>query len=63
VRACCVPAFTDFLTGWHNRPYLQQRLKENWLAAQRRGGRIACLMIDIDKFKGINDGYGTWPAG
>jgi len=49
---------TDFLTGWHNRRYLQQRLKEELARAQRRGGVIACLMIDIDRFKSINDGYG-----
>src|SRR5277367_386317 len=49
---------TDFLTGWHNRRYLQQRLKEELARAQRRAGSISCLMIDIDKFKGINDGYG-----
>ncbi|MDP9084828.1 MAG: sensor domain-containing diguanylate cyclase [Pseudomonadota bacterium] len=49
---------TDYLTGWHNRRYLQQRLKEELARAQRRGGSIACLMIDIDRFKNINDGYG-----
>jgi len=49
---------TDYLTGWHNRRYLQQRLKEELARAQRRGGTIACLMIDIDNFKSINDGYG-----
>jgi two-component system, cell cycle response regulator len=49
---------TDFLTGWHNRRYLQQRLKEELARAQRRSGSIACLMIDIDRFKSINDGYG-----
>src|SRR5579862_1213638 len=49
---------TDFLTGWHNRRYLQQRLKEELARAQRRAGTISCLMIDIDKFKGVNDGYG-----
>jgi diguanylate cyclase (GGDEF)-like protein len=49
---------TDFLTGWANRRYLQQRLKEELARAQRRGGSIACLMIDIDRFKSINDGYG-----
>jgi diguanylate cyclase (GGDEF)-like protein len=49
---------TDFLTGWHNRRYLQQRLKEELSRAQRRAGSIACLMIDIDRFKSINDGYG-----
>jgi diguanylate cyclase (GGDEF)-like protein len=49
---------TDFLTGWHNRRYLQQRLKEELARAQRGNGSIACLMIDIDRFKSINDGYG-----
>ena len=49
---------TDFLTGWHNRRYLQQRLKEELARAQRRAGCIACLMIDIDRFKSVNDGYG-----
>ncbi len=49
---------TDFLTGWHNRRYLQQRLKEELARAQRRSASIACLMIDVDQFKGINDGYG-----
>ena len=49
---------TDFLTGWHNRRYLQQRLKEELARAQRHVGTIACLMIDIDHFKTINDSYG-----
>src|ERR1700688_3393897 len=49
---------TDFLTGWHNRRYLQQRLKEELARAQRRGGAMSCLMIDVDRFKSINDGYG-----
>ena len=49
---------TDFLTGWHNRRYLQQRLKEELPRAQRTGAPIACLMIDLDRFKSINDGYG-----
>src|ERR1700684_2801246 len=48
----------DFLTGWNNRRYLQQRLQEEVSRAQRRAGSIACLMIDIDRFKGVNDGYG-----
>jgi diguanylate cyclase (GGDEF)-like protein len=37
---------------------LQQRLKEELARTQRRAGSIACLMMDIDHFKGINDGYG-----
>jgi two-component system cell cycle response regulator len=49
---------TDFLTGWHNRRYLQQRLKEELSRAQRRGSTIGCLMMDIDRFKSINDSYG-----
>ena len=49
---------TDFLTGWHNRRYLQQRLKEELARARRHAGTMSCLMIDIDRFKSVNDGYG-----
>src|SRR5260221_11246051 len=49
---------TDLLTGWHNRRYLQERLKEDLARAQPLRGTIACLMIAIDRFKSINDGYG-----
>lgn len=50
--------FTDVLTGWHNRRYLQVRLSEELARAQRDQHRIACLMLDIDFFKQVNDQYG-----
>jgi len=49
---------TDFLTGFHNRRYLQARLREELARAQRTAQPIACLMIDIDHFKRINDEFG-----
>jgi two-component system cell cycle response regulator len=49
---------TDFLTGFHNRRYLQSRLREELARAQRAGQTVACLMIDVDHFKRINDQYG-----
>ena len=53
---------TDFLTGFHNRRYLNARLREELARAQRARHSIACLMIDVDHFKRINDQYGH-PAG
>jgi two-component system, cell cycle response regulator len=50
--------FTDFLTGFHNRRYLQARLREELARAQRGRLPLACLMIDVDHFKRINDQYG-----
>ena len=50
--------FTDFLTGFHNRRYLHARLREELARAQRARLSIACLMIDVDHFKRINDQYG-----
>src|SRR6202045_946851 len=50
--------FTDFLTGFHNRRYLHARLREELARAQRVRQSIACLMIDLDHFKRINDQYG-----
>nr|PZN77427.1 MAG: sensor domain-containing diguanylate cyclase [Pseudomonadota bacterium] len=49
---------TDFLTGFHNRRYLNARLREELARAQRSGQPVACLMIDVDHFKRINDQYG-----
>ena len=49
---------TDFLTGFHNRRYLHARLREELARAQRAKQPLACLMIDVDHFKRINDQYG-----
>lgn len=50
--------FTDALTGWYNRRYLQVRMEEELARARRDGSNVVCLMIDIDHFKRINDSYG-----
>jgi diguanylate cyclase (GGDEF)-like protein len=50
--------FTDVLTGWHNRRYLQVRLHEELARARRDREHLVCLMLDIDHFKRINDTYG-----
>jgi two-component system, cell cycle response regulator len=49
---------TDFLTGFHNRRYLQSRLREELARTQRAHQFLCCLMIDVDYFKRINDQYG-----
>jgi two-component system, cell cycle response regulator len=49
---------TDFLTGWHNRRYLNARLKEELSLTQRQGTNLVCFVIDLDHFKRINDQYG-----
>jgi diguanylate cyclase (GGDEF)-like protein len=50
--------FTDVLTGWNNRRYLQVRLLEELARARRDGASLVCLMLDIDHFKDVNDTYG-----
>lgn len=49
---------TDYLTGWRNRRYLNARLKEELARAQRQGAGLTCLIIDLDRFKHINDQHG-----
>jgi len=50
--------FTDVLTGWNNRRYLQVRLVEELARARRDDSGLVCLMLDIDHFKKVNDSYG-----
>jgi diguanylate cyclase (GGDEF)-like protein len=49
---------TDYLTGWHNRRYLHSRLREEIARSQRQGTATALLMMDLDRFKEINDNCG-----
>ncbi len=51
-------AMTDPLTGLANRRYLQERLKEERSRAMRTGGGLAAIMLDIDRFKRVNDAFG-----
>jgi two-component system, cell cycle response regulator len=51
-------SITDPLTGLHNRRYLMERFDEEVERARRYQFPIACLMIDVDDFKDINDRHG-----
>jgi len=56
-REATAGASTDPLTGLPNRRYFDEY--SALLAGRRRSGdAVAVLMIDIDKFKGLNDTYG-----
>jgi len=49
---------TDALTGLYNRRYLQHRLVDELARARRDGRPLACVMLDVDHFKRINDQWG-----
>jgi diguanylate cyclase (GGDEF)-like protein len=51
-------AMIDGLTGLWNRGYLDQRLAEELAFARRHKCPMACVMLDVDHFKSINDTYG-----
>lgn len=49
---------TDPLTGINNRRYFERRCLEEISLARRHGWPLACMFLDIDKFKSINDTHG-----
>ena len=51
-------AMTDPVSGIFNRWYFHARLDEELHRAARHGAAVGVLMIDIDRFKGINDTHG-----
>jgi diguanylate cyclase (GGDEF)-like protein/PAS domain S-box-containing protein len=51
-------ATTDELTGLFNRRYLQSVVDFEVERSRRFGLKLACAIIDIDKFKDVNDAYG-----
>lgn len=51
-------AFHDPLTGLVNRVMLDDRLRHAIGRAEREGGSLAVLVIDLDGFKRVNDQHG-----
>lgn len=51
-------AYHDPLTGLYNRRYFMEEAPKFLSIAKRRNLNLACLVIDIDNFKQINDTYG-----
>jgi diguanylate cyclase (GGDEF)-like protein len=48
----------DGLTGIYNRRYFDLSLERELRRAQRNGGQLALLLMDVDSFKAYNDHFG-----
>ncbi|RWX78626.1 EAL domain-containing protein [Neorhizobium lilium] len=51
-------AVTDHLTGLLNRQGFEATLEDRIKEADRRNSELACLFVDLDRFKAINDNLG-----
>jgi diguanylate cyclase (GGDEF)-like protein/PAS domain S-box-containing protein len=51
-------AIRDPLTNLFNRRYLTETLERELALAKRKGYQVSIIMMDIDKFKSVNDLYG-----
>lgn len=51
-------AATDPLTGLYNRRHFSRVIDQMFAEAQRYGQDLACVMIDLDGYKQLNDSYG-----
>lgn len=49
---------TDTLTGLHNKRHAMESLNRVWGSSVRNKRPLACLLIDMDEFRQINDHYG-----
>ena len=49
---------TDGLTGLFNRRHLEESLKDMYQHSVRLGEPLSVVMVDLDKFKSVNDTYG-----
>lgn len=51
-------SITDGLTGFYNTRHMHQLLESEMGRAKRYDLNLSLIMLDLDRFKGINDNYG-----
>ncbi len=51
-------AYTDGLTGVHNRRFFEERIAQEIERSRRYPGPLSVMMVDIDRFKELNDEFG-----
>lgn len=51
-------AYHDALTGLPNRRLLEDRLEQAVALAARSGHKVAVMLLDLDRFKEVNDTFG-----
>ncbi len=51
-------AIRDAITGLYNRHHVEERLRQSFDRAKRYTRELSVIMVDIDRFKAINDTYG-----
>lgn len=51
-------SLTDPLTGLPNRRHAMNRVETEWKSTERNGLPFSVIMLDIDKFKLVNDNFG-----
>jgi diguanylate cyclase (GGDEF)-like protein/PAS domain S-box-containing protein len=51
-------ASTDVVTGLANRAVMRNRLESDFVLARENGSSVALVLLDLDDFKLVNDGYG-----
>jgi len=49
---------TDGLTGLFNARHVFDRCDQEMARAKRYGHPVSCLLVDVDRFKAVNDTYG-----
>jgi diguanylate cyclase len=58
IQCYLTEARTDGLTGLSNRRAFDQKLEEMFLAYRNGGRSFVVVLIDVDRFKSINDTFG-----